>query len=609
MKIDQTKLIQLIRDAVSHYQQEVEKMIEDSNSTFEKYQEARKSLEENRNAIITLTEEEIAEILSETSLREEEREIEFSFLKSIKRLLELNETRNTTYQLSENQKSYLSKFIEQIKEVEEEEEKKAKNNLQEASLITDKLKELRRLLGILEDPKNKEYIEDLDLITELMQKEELEDALQTEILYAILEYNQNLYEEQMSKEEIVEVKRLNIEEVKALLQEYNYEFDFLKEKDQEVLLSYGNLDKMRSILDCMNEYRFPRFDIKRNGKKFVAILINATPEIMGDIVEYSREKGISPKDLLMLVPALVKQQDRRKERSKDNHISSNVPYISGRSEDYKKNVEFLEGIGFDIRYIYSKCKEILIMPNSKLVSNYRKFVLYGFTIPTDEYGDLCHPALSCLVSNNFDEIVDQFIEISREGHQYIKDNMSRITTTTSPQDLLFYNMYASYMDQDELGEYMVPEGPFSGANHKTLKLRGEITRYNGSGYEKTPYRGITEENKREKTMTVEITCQNKEEFDQAVQDTKDREDELYNLVFNDERILALEEYVDIQDPLRYDFDGVIISKQKVLRIFNILKNNHLDGLEDSLLYALTYNSILSQDELDKVIKVVKDRRK
>ena len=95
----------------------------------------------------------------------------------------------------------------------------------------------------------------------------------------------------------------------------------------------------------------------------------------------------------------------------------------------------------------------------------------------------------------------------------------------------------------------------------------------------------------------------------AVDAINHRDDELYNLVFNDERILALEEYTDISDPLRYDFDGVLISKQKVLRIFNILKNQQLDGLDDSLLFAITYNSILDQESLDKIKKILKDRRK
>ena len=608
--MDTERLIKLIRTKIKVYQRQVENIMNQNNSTFEKYREVQEELEKDPNYITTLSLEELAEMLSGTSLNEDERELEFNYLKSVKSLLELNQTKKTTFQLSEKQKSYLEIFKTQLKELEEITKQQVKERLEEASAITDKIKELRSLLGLIEDPKNKEYIDQTDIIQSLI--ETLDETEQRAILYGVIRYNQSMYEEKMNAKEIAERPRLNIEEVKEVFKSYDYDFSDLKEEVQETLLAYGDMNRILEVFDSLQKNRFPRFDLKRNGKKLVSLLINSRASIIEEIVAFSREKGIYPRDLLMLIPALAEQREEKRTRGSIEGGNA-TPFITGRDEDYKKNIEFLESIGFQISYIFHKCKDLLIMPNQKLVSNYRKFILYGFEIPTDQYGDLCHPALSCLLSTSFDEIVDQFIEISREGHQYIKENMSRITTTTSPKDLLFYNIYASYMNQDELGEYMVPEGPFSGANHKKLKLRGEITRYAGSGFENIPYRGLTEENKEQKTMTIEVDCQNKDEFDRVVEEHKGYEDDLYNLVFNDDLILALEKYVDISDPLRYEFDGVLISKQKVLRIYNILKNEHLESLEDSLLYALTYNSILSQEDLDKIKNVVKevlqDRRK
>lgn len=604
--MDKDAFLKLIKEKISNYQQEVEQIMNRNNSTFEKYKALSSLLGEDLDNIASVSLEEIEDILRQTVTDDDERKRETSFLKYTKSLLDLNQTKQTTYQLSDVQKSYLELFKGQVGELEETSKVAMKKQLEGASRITDKIKELRSLLGFIEDPKNKEYIIDDTLIQELLSSCTEEE--QMAILFFILKYNQSLYHDKMSQQELIDRPRLNLEEVKELFDDFGYDFSELKNVDQDYLLSYGHINQIREILECLQKFHFPRFDLRRNGKKLVAILVNSDVQTIEDIVDYSHEKDISPQTLLLLVPALIKQTKQHTGQS-GNFVGQSSSSITGRSEDYKKNIKFLEKIGFQISFIVKKCKELLIMSNAKLEANYQKFELYGFKVPTDEYGNLCHPALSCLMSNNFDEIVDQFIEISPKGHSYIRDNMSRVSTITSPHDLCFYNIYASYMDQNEVGDKLIPEGPFVNENHSELKLRGEITRYSGSGYEKIPYRGITEENKQEKTMTVDIDCLNKDEFDKAVEKHRGNEEELYDLVFNDNVILGLDTYIDKNDPLRYDFDGVLISKQKVLRIFNILKNEHLDSLEDSLFYAITYNSILNQDAIDRIKHIIKDRRK
>ncbi len=599
-------LIELLKKSIKSYQDKIDELTDKNNSTFIKYKELFELLDADINNITTIQEEDLASILAETDLNEEERELEFNYLKSIRKLLNLNQTKNTTFQLTKSQKEYLEVLKHQLIEIEEEAKNKAKDHLKAIKRLREKQKELKIILGIVEDNKNKAFITQIDTINELFELNNIDEPQKREILYSVLKYNYKIYEEEMNSTDEVEKVRLNREEVKELFNTYNYNFEDLTEQQQEDILLYGNIRRIEEVFNCLKEFKFPRFDLKRDASKLIVLLINGERKIIKDIVLYSKEKGIRTQELLMLIPALIKQKNKKGEK-KD--LLNPTPFISGKSEDYKKNIEFFEEIGFDIRYIFNKCKDILVMSHEKLVYNYRKFTLYGFTIPTDVYGDLCHPALSCLLASNFDEIVDSFIEISRDGHQYIKDNMSRITTTSSPKDILFYNIYASYMEQDDMGEKLIPEGPFSKANNKKLMLRGEITRYSGSGYENTDYREINEDNKREKTMTVEIEYQNKQEFDNAVANSKGKDEELLNLVVNDPRILALDEYLDVNDPVRYDFDGVLISKLKVLRIFNILKNNHLDTLEDSLLYAITYNSIMSQESLDKIKTIIRDRRK
>ena len=601
-------LIQIIKKAMKQLENTINDTIEQNNSSFGKYQLYKEQIQSDIQAITSITPDELKDILSETSLSEEEKQQEFRYVKYVIDLLRLNQTKNTTFQLSDKQRSYIVVLIQQLEELEEKRKDVAQAKLQEIISLQEKMKELKRLLGKIEDPKNRELITQTDYLQEIFQQVDVDPTTQKQVLYEVLKYNRDLYQEKMKGEEIIEKERLNMEEVKEIFQEYHYNFLELNESLQDQLLTYGALNKIKEILEILKQLKFPRIDLKRNGKKLVAIILNCNKDTIKDAVDFCNTKGIHPFDLLNMIPAMVKQSTNKTDREPSDG-SFNPLYIVGRNEDFKKNIELIEEIGFNVHFILKKCKEILLLPHERLETNYRKFILYGFTIQTDQYGDLCHPALSCLMAKNFDEIVDQYIEICREGHQYIKDNMSRITTTISPHDILFYNIYASNMDQDELGEPLTKEGPFSKTNYKKLRLRREITRYTGSGFEEVPYRGITEENKKEKTMTVDIQYKNQKEFEEAVLDAKNNEADLYDLVYNDPQILELEEYVDIGDPARYVFDGVLISKQKVLRIYNAIKNKGLDQLDDSLLFAITYNSILSQESLEKIKRIIKARSK
>ena len=157
------------------------------------------------------------------------------------------------------------------------------------------------------------------------------------------------------------------------------------------------------------------------------------------------------------------------------------------------------------------------------------------------------------------------------------------------------------METNEYGDDLVPEWPFN----KHFQLRGEITRYAGSGYKNIPYRGVTEENKQEKTMTITPPIKDRELFDEKVQEEKMECRPLKNLVGQSTILDKLDQYIDKNNPFRYNFNGTLISKLKVERIYNILLNYGLGDKEDSLLYAVLYNTIINQEDYEKVKQIVK----
>lgn len=599
---EQELLISIIKQLLEEYNVELNNLKEQGNSSIKMYDKEIKKVKENFDDLIEIDISVFEEILNESNRNEDDKSKLLNLIKLLKKLLELNKKENTTYVITDKQKEEFSKIFDIIKEIED---KVNKDDSDSISIIKDDISKLKKLLGLLEDSNSNEFINDTSVIMKMFEKLNLDEDTKRRILIGILKYNQAIYNNIISTKEItLNIKRLNVEDVRELFSNNGYNFDELGEKLRENILDYGNLENMAAVFDCLKANHFPKFDMKKMGRKLVAILINSSPEIINKIVEFSRTKGIFPKDLLSIVPVLIEQTSGRK-RKKIAHGpgGDGSPIIPGKSDDYVQNLQFLELLGFDPTFIFNKCSEILLENHNKLVNNYRYFLSYNFSFSTTTTGDLTHPALSFLISNNFEEIVDQFIEISPQGYDYIKNNMSRATAISDPKSIIFYNIYGSYMNN--ISPDMTSEGPFVNSSSSKLKLRGEITRLS-SEYRDVSYRGITEDNKQEVTMTINPDIKNMEKFAAAILEANGEEEADY-VDLKDQRIDSLDEFIDPRNPLIYEFDGVRISRLKVKRIFSILKKNGLDNLEDSLLYAITYNSIINQDAFDKIKSIVKGR--
>ena len=587
----------LLEEAITSLQEQEKNIL--NNSSVHKYEKELKLLEDYHN-ILNVDLVVVKEVLNTLDYTNEEKTVIYKFISSIKTLLELNQTKNTTFTISKQQIKHLSLFIEKAKEkkvIIELENLKTKNEIQR------KINLYNELLNKINNPKNKSFITELDLLDELFISFNTDIETRKLILIDIMKYNKELFNKLMTTEKVeAKVERLDINEVEELFRKHNYEFKDLRPKQQEYILNYASINNMDEVFETLKRLHFPKFNLPKDSSKLTTILINCDKETIEMVVEFSKSRGITPYDLTSLVPVLVEQRNRNiKKPGQIKPPTDDTPIIAGKSKDYMDNIEFLESNGFDILYIYNKCRELLIVNHERLKENFEAFKLYGFKFDQDSLGNLTHPALSCLLSSNFIEVVDQFIEICPKGFDYIKENMSRIMTYPDPLGIVFYNIYASYMETNEYGDDLVPEGPFN----KHFQLRGEITRYAGSGYKNIPYRGVTEENKQEKTMTITPDIKNKELFEERVHEVKTECKPLKDLTENDRELEKLEEYTDKSNPVRYNFNGVLISKLKVKRIYNILKNYELENYEDSLLYAVLYNTIINQNDYENIKQIVK----
>ena len=169
---------------------------------------------------------------------------------------------------------------------------------------------------------------------------------------------------------------------------------------------------------------------------------------------------------------------------------------------------------------------------------------------------------------------------------------------------MFYNIYESY--KNFKGNINDPlDGPFRKVmedGHPNYQLKAIITR-NKPEYRNTYYMGITEEYKKEATNTMNIDIHNKNKFDEIINNSKDID--ISNSIFNNPYIVSINKYIDNDNALIYNFDGVRISRLKVLRIYNKLIKNGIEDSLDSFMYSITYNSILSELGYTKIYNCVK----
>jgi len=606
-------IVKLLRNKIEENENIIRDNLNLNNSSIVKYKDIIERFRNNIDEIVEIDNEVLQDIISELDFYDDEEMLKMEeYFFAIKKLLTSNKTRGTTYVMDVSQKIYIDRFFDKVDEFHLSMDEKVDEIKKKYSFLEEKISNYDKLLNNIIDNKENNFIEDNDLIAGLLNECGLSEDEKREVLLEIVKYNRNIYNKLLEVPEIeIEMESLSEESVIYLFEEIGYDFNKLKEKYRKDILEFGNLSRMREVFEVLKENNFPKFSEIKKGVDLTTLLIKSSGETILSVMETANNCGLANHDLLNVVPALVIQThtDTQVKSNKKNKkdvprdgggtITRESSMFTGHSDDFIKNCQFLANEGLDVKFILEKARIVLITDHDRLVNNYKLFKQYGFSFDTNVGGDEMHPAFTCLITKNFAEIADSFIEIMPLGYKYIKNNLSKLYTVSSPDDLLFYNIYKSNLDVDVFGRDVVPEGPFYG-DESNLRLSGKITRYKGSGFEDVPYRGVTEENKYNKTGTIEVTFDNKELFDDALEDA-------FNTYVSDDDIDEIKEldekYLDKENPYIYNIDGMRVSRLKVLRIYSCLKEKGLEGLDNSLLYALTHNSIISEGKYDKLVEL------
>jgi len=545
----------------------------------------------------------LEKIVDGFSITLEEKKTMKNQLRTIVTILKLNSINGTNMVLDEGQMEVLNIFLRKLHEyISERREFMLKNNIDIEKLteINDKYKALATTLS---NPKNTNFISDMDSLITLFDEVSLPEEERQKIIVSLIKYNRNIFNSKnKTGKKKVNSNLLDTNKVKEIFKKYGYDFSKLSGDIQDKILEFGKLGKIKEVLCTLSKLGLEKLDEEENGYQLMSLVLASDKETIGNTVKFALKKRILNNLLVVMPSAFISSENNnfnnignKKFKIMDSAFINNYkPYIVGCDLEFRNNALLLEKYGLSVKYVLDKCPLLLMISSEKLSNNLELFLEYGFSF-NGKKKRLVNSALMALTADNFSEIVDQFIEIHPFGVKYLRDNLSSIKTVKRADDILFYNIYYSRLfENDDVAFRRVISN-----NTEYLCICGNINdRFRKSYY------GINDSNKREITNTIIPIFNAKNRYLEVLEKDYDRVIDVS--IFDNEYIQKINVFSDEVEPLIYNFGGIRISKIKVLRIFNILIKNGILASLDSLLFAITYNTIISAENYERLSKMIRE---
>ena len=527
-----------------------------------------KEILDNPNSLLNFNLEEIKKYLSE---------FEYANLEYLKQALGLEYFLITHNEL-ERIKSIISNLLAKIKEDYQKEKNEIDKNTQKVQIIDN-------LLHNIQNVYNSGYLssDDLKLLVNILNQymdiSEVNKIIGKLCILSINNVEKNNEVDENLKEEIQVAPETNIDinKLSEILMEYGYDINIIAAKNINILRKYGVFDNIRNILNILKENNIV-IDSKEYQSQFCMILAHSDSEIVSNIINNIKEDiKNSKKDVLfqdifinyLEYPSFFIRNTRAYGRRKSKDSWNDNEFEVGAYKNYLENRAFFTNLGLNMISVIKKCGKILLLQNNKILDNKNVFDTYH--IPSQIYLS----TLSCFNATNPAEAIDQFIELN--CFEYLLQNFSRVIFKSD--NLVFYRIIIANIRN-------IPA--FMESNGK-LKAYGYIT---------SPYNnelGVSALNRSE--MVQQYYPKEIQTFDSFI--NEEEFDNNWMMALNNYFIKKLDENY-IYDEFSYDFHGVIISRYKVLRYYEMLIRKSQAGTKEALLYAICKNSILNEDEYNKI---------
>ena len=423
----------------------------------------------------------------------------------------------------------------------------------------------------------------------------------------------------------------NKEDIIRVFNNHNLNFYDLYDEDQKELIEYGNYDKINDILNTFDRYKIYLGSLHNNevilkikSSQIKVILLYSKKEIIEEVFDtikkykiFLTEEGMLDTVKLLERPQKFIEKKMRYKRKNSGIININKgnpgknPYI-GTASDFIKNLEFFMNLGVNKEYYMTKCDTVQEVNHELIKINKIIFDMYG--LKPEDYLE----TLSCFRVKSPDAIIDLFIEMG--SFRYVKEHMSVVQFNLEEKPE--YYMVAALLRFTNLTwrDITYPNS----YKLRTTKLKQEllklgITLENCYTHFYTPLTtvGVAENNKQRENVKQFFN-----KYDSII-DRSYNYDTTIALNSKDSIIPELDEKYLLRDgngkmihPTIYNFGTVKyeigknpdtnepiykkwdinISRNKVLRMYNTLLENGIENNIDTIMYAITKNSIITLEE-------------
>lgn len=452
--------------------------------------------------------------------------------------------------------------------------------------------------------------EDIALVCDTVRKCGYDLNLATDFIVDLTTSSINVIQNtNFDEEEFEDVEETNIDkkDVEALFKKHNYDFMTLQEKDRELILKYAQLDNMEEIFKMLESFN-AHLNISKIPDLYSGalanILVYSKPQLISDVLsviknDYNALVGENvAKDLLpifynKILPMsslFVFGNKRTKSKNETNGPRGpGGPYkpsdiITGKSEEFKAICTLLHDKGINVVTAVDQCKTIFLERSSVMVERNLKILdLYNID-PTIYQDSLYGPLMAPDIAGSLDAHFEQGLK------QYVFKNMSSLKRNPNTQTFYRVKRFNQEITNTNKGNLEDLYAKNGGLKSIYTTARASADNFN-----------INETNG--PVITKQYFPKNPRfvEYD-ALFDVKDARGPL-ELVHSNFFIIKLEENFK-QDFYTYNINGVIISRIKVLRIYEELIKRGEAGTIDSVLYALSKNSILTLEEYHTIDEAI-----
>lgn len=461
-------------------------------------------------------------------------------------------------------------------------------------------KKYERMLKCLNNPKNTIRITDVDLLRSLFLEKGLTEEDKSIMYRFILEYNQNIYDFSIGNCNMKQLQSMgkgDINKLKQVFVHFGYDFDVLPSFLQEEIIEKATVHNIERVFEALKKNGYS-LNLEKDAYFLVSLFIGSNGAVIDKVSKMAFSKGLTKEQVLAIRSVLIKQdcgisKSYFYDRFHIEDDSSKEFMIAGSTSDFEKNIKTLMDWGLSVKYVYDRLPSVLICPNEVLSHNLKVFQDYGFSIRC-KANKICYSTLSALLHYNTVDVIDRFIEVHPLSLEYLRRNLSVLREVSSINDLLFYKLYYSnkYCSSEEAFIRII--------NHRDsmLAFQGSVSGLSSLYHDS--YKDINDKNKYEITGTFTPTYS----LDYYSLIKNKISGEIDASIFDNPYIQHINTYSDPREPLLYNFDGIRISKLKVLRMVNALLNSRVIVNRDSFLFALLYNTIISRDDFSKIEEII-----